>query len=216
MKNLFQSSDDAAQELFIDPLDALLETAVREQSRKSTRVLATPSKDDKPLVPVNKLTGGFYLPVNWKLTRTISLIHQPSNTLLGNFNEFTYIPNPKTRKLTRVEAPVATDGTEFVTGEWWLQMEAQHHAEQKSWIESRSTIIGISLHECGLHCDAAEVIVRLEHGYIARVELSHDTRFTCAARNSFLILHAGLDVLEAMSFDCKIALKSELHIGEEE
>lgn len=211
MKKEFQVTVDS---VFTDPLDQLLEQATREQSSRTVR--STPSKEDKPLIPKARLTPGFYASENWDLTRTISLIHQPTNTLLGNFNEYAYIPNRKTRRLMRVESPVATDGTEFVTGEWWLQIEAQRRAEVKSWIESRSTVIGITLAECGLHCDAAEVIVRLEHGWIARVELAADTRFTCSARNSFLILHAGLDVLEAMSFDCKIALKSELHIGEEE
>lgn len=211
MKKEFQLTEAS---VFVDPLDQLLEQATREQSRRTVR--ATPSREDKPLIPKAHLTPGFYSVENWEKTRTISLIHQPTNTLLGNFNEFHLLANSKTRKLLRVEEPTATDGTEFVTGDWWLQIEAQRHAEQKSWIESRSCIIGITLAECGLHCDAAEVIVRLEHGWIARVELAHETRFTCASRNSFLILHAGLDVLEAMSFDCKIALKSELHIGEEE
>ena len=211
MKKEFQQ----ASELFIDPLDQLLNEALREQSKKSIRMKASPSKEDKPLLPELKLTSGFYDQSNWKQVRTISLIHQPSATLLGNFNEFQYVHNIKTRRLVRVNEPTSTDGTEFVTGDWWLQQETERHQDPTKWIESRSAVIGITLTECGLHCDAAEVVVRLEYGYIARVELATDTRFTSPARNTFLIIPKGIDVQECMSLDSRLALKSELHIGEE-
>lgn len=211
MKKEFQT----AESLFTDPLDALLYEALREQAQRTHRVKASPNKEDKPLVPKVKLTAGFYESSNWEKVRTISLIHQPTETLLGNFNEFQYIHNRKTRKLLRVEEPTATDGTEFVTGDWWLQQEMERHLDPQRWVESRSAVIGISLTECGLHCDAAEVIVRLEHGYIARVELAADTRFTCPARNTFLSIPKGIDVQECMSLDSRLALKSELHVGED-
>lgn len=211
MKNLFQV---AAELAFVDPLDAMLNDAVREQAKRTVRAL--PSKEDKPLVPKAKLTSGFYLAQNWETRRVISLIHRETNTLLGNFTEQVYLPNPRTKRFTRVDSPMPTDGTDYVSGDWWLRQETERHTDPKSWIESRDAIIGITLAECGLHCDMAEVTVRLEHGWIARVELRGETRFTCAQRNTFLILHAGLDVLEGMSLDSKLALKSELHIGEEE
>lgn len=211
MKDKFQT----AQELFVDPLDTLLQDAMREASKRTVR--ASPSRDSKAEIATRpKLTSGFYSPENWDRVCTISLIHQPTNTLLGNFDEFRYIPNRKTKRLVRVEGPRETDGVEYVTGDWWLQQETERHADPKSWIESRATVIGISLTECSLHCDAAEVLVRLEHGWIARVELSRETRFTCPARNSFLLLPAGLDVLEVMSFDSKMILKEEMKLGEEE
>lgn len=210
MKDKFQT----ASELFVDPLDSLLDEAMREAAKRTVRPL--PSKDSKAEIAARpKLIQGFYLPENWQHTRTVSLIHTPTNTLLGNFHEFHYRGHKVTRKLVRVEGPCDTDGIERVEGEWWLQQETERHANPQSWIESRKAIIGISLAECGLHCPAAEVLVRLEHGWIARVELASDTRFTCPARDTFLILNAGLDVLEAMSFDSKIALKSEMHVGEE-
>lgn len=220
MKAPFQQAPDNP---FIGSLDDLLAEAMTQQANRNAakKVATIDSRAEKAARP--KLTPGFYDPINWSHSRTISLIHQPTNTLLGNFKEFLYVGSRVLSitdfiptKLVRVEEPVSTDGLEFVQGDWWLQREAERHADPKSWIESRAAIIGISLPECGLHCDAAEVVVRLEHGWIARVELLAETRFTCAARNHFLTLPAGLDVLEAMSFDSKIALKSEMKIGEEE
>lgn len=211
--NKFQPSPD---ELFTDPLDDLLASAIREAHRRDRTVRPSPTKDSRAEVLARpKLTSGFYLPDNWTHTRTISLIHQPSNTLLGNFKEYHYQKVTATRKLVRVEEPCATDGLETVTGDWWLQQATERRTDPKSWIESRQVIIDIALAECGLYCDAATVQVRLEHGWIARVELTSDTRFTCAARNTFLILSAGLDVLEAMSVESRIALKESLHVGEE-
>lgn len=210
MKDKFQ----IAQQLFVDPLDDLLTSAMREASKRTVRPI--PSKDSKAEVAARpKLTSGFYAPENWERVCTVSLIHQSTNTLLGNFDEFRYIPNRKTKKLVRVEGPRETDGVEYVAGSWWLQQETERHTDPKSWIESRAAVIGITLAECGLHCDAAEVTVRLEHGWIARVELIKDTRFTCATRDTFLILPSGLDVLEAMSIDSKLVLKAEMRIGEE-
>lgn len=220
MKNQFQS----ASELFEDPLEQLLNEAVKEQKARTHTVKAIPSKDSRAEIAARpKLKEGFYLPDNWTHTRTISLIHQPTLTLLGNFKEFYYTGDrvlnlhqliPK--RLVRVEEPVATDGMEFVTGDWWLQQEQERRADPKSWIETRAAIIDIALIECGLYCDAAEVLIRLEHGWIARVELAADTRFTCAARNSFLIMPAGIDVMEVMTLESRIALKEEMKIGEEE
>lgn len=203
------------ESLFTDPLDALLADAlIQEKCRAPKKAKSLPTKDDRSLTPKLRLTAGFYDPDNWETVRTIALIHSPSNTLLGNFNELIYRPNPKTRRLVRVESPTATEGTETVTGDWWLQQEVERHQDPKRWVESRSAVIGITLTECSLHCSAAEVVVRLEYGYIARVELAADTRFTCPARNTFLIIPAGIDVQECMSLDSRLALKSEMGIGE--
>lgn len=213
MKNNFLAP--SPESLFTDPLDELMSDALRQSARRTVKPL--PSRDSKAEArDRTKLTSGFYLPENWEARRSVSLIHRESNTLLGNFTEYVYIPNPRTTKLVRVDTPTATEGTEYVSGDWWLRQDAERAASIKQWIESKDAVIGITLVECGLHCDAAEVTVRLEHGWIARVELKAPTRFTCAQRHTFLILQEGLDVLAAMSLDSKLALKSELAIGESE
>lgn len=214
----FLSPADEAETLFKDPLDLFLEDALKQQAARQasrqTRVKGSPDKDDKPLIKT-KLTPGFYDEANWEVARIISLIHRSTQTLLGNFRELQYKHNPKTRRLVRVSEPVATDGIEHVDGDWWLQQETERHQDPSKWVETREAILGITLTECGLHCAEARVRVRLEYGYIARVELIGDTKFTCPERNTFLILPSGLDVQECMSLDSKLALKSDLGIGQE-
>lgn len=195
----------------IDPLDALLADAQREAARRRVK----PAPSEKPKHPI--LPSGFSDPTNWKRTRTVALIHQPSQTLLGNFHEFLYDQRGvHARKLVRVNEPTDTDGMELVSGDWWLNAEAERHADPQRWIETRDVTIGMTLAECGLHAPAVAVHVRLEFGGIARVELAEDTRFFCVKRDTFLIVAAGVDVLQAMSFDSKLALRAELRLGEDE
>lgn len=197
----------------IDPLDALLADAQREAARRKVTVKPAPS--EKPKHPA--LERGFDKPENWKHTRTVALIHQPSQTLLGNFHEYLYdLRGVQARKLVRVTEPCATEGAEMVSGEWWLNAEAERHTEPKRWIETRDAVIGVTLAECGLHAPDVAVRVRIEFGGIARVELAQDTRFFCVQRDTFLIVAGGVDVLQAMSFDSKIALRADLRLGEDE
>lgn len=188
----------------IDPLDALLNEALAEARKRPVRNAAPK--------PAPKLNEALNNPDNWTHTRTISLIHAAPDgtTLLGNFREFVYAHLKGTRKLVRVEGPTETDGMEFVEGDWWLTQQTQRFAEPQSWIETREAICGITLTECGLHSPDAAVRVRLEFGGIARVELARETRFTSLARDTFLILPTGCDVLCAMSFDSKLALRAEI------
>jgi hypothetical protein len=188
-----------------DSLDALLNEALAEAGKRRVRNAAQPK-------PTPRLNVGMENPENWTQTRTVSLIHRGpgGQTLLGNFNEFTYNYIRGTRKLCRVEGPTETDGMEFVEGDWWLTGETQKFAEPAQWVETREAECGITLAECGLHSPDARVRVRLEFNGIARVELARETRFTSLARDTFLILPVGVDLLCAMSFDSKLALRAEI------
>lgn len=189
-----------------DFLHALLEEAKLEASRKTVR-------NAKPADPAKiKIAKTFANPENWEHTRTVALIHTDSSTLLGNFHEFIHKLCPDARKLVRVTEPCATDGTEWVNGDWYLTREEEAHQDQTQWIRTEEVIAGVTLAEMGLHCPEAVVLVRIEFGGIARVELADVTRFTCPARNTFMMLPKGIDVLPAMSMDSKIALRSELEL----
>lgn len=189
----------------IDPLDALLNEALAEAGKRRV-------KNAEPAKAIPRLNVGMDNPDNWTRTRTISLIHKglQGQTLLGNFHELVYAYLKGTRKLQRVEGPTETDGMEFVEGDWWLTGKMQQFAEPQTWIETREAECGITLVECGLHSPDARVRVRLEFNGIARVELARETRFTSLARDTFLILPQGCDVLCAMSFDSKLALRAEI------
>lgn len=162
---------------------------------------------------VTKLPPGYADITKWKAGVAITLIHKSPDgglTFLGNFREFTYPGMKDALRLVRVEEPVATEGTKEVTGEWWLTPHGQEAVKPQAWVEEREIVLGVTLTECGLHCPEALCKVRLMYGGIARVELMEATRFGCPARNSFIILPKGLDILGGMGLDSKLAMKAEL------
>ena len=198
----------------IDPLDALLNSALAEQYHKRTK--GTPAKGKTPagLKPIRP-EKRFADPENWRRVRAVSLIHTETNTVIGTFEEFLHKTFPA-RKLIRVEGPSETDGTEWVSGPLWVRPETEEAAKAERWSETREAICGITIPEMGVHCPDAHVQVRLQFSGIARVELADATRFTCPARNTFLILPKGCDVLGVMSLDSKLVLRSELGLDKPE
>ncbi len=212
------SEPQSPQELFEDPLDALLKDAMVQAAcrapHKDRRVKGLPEKESKAELNARlKISQTLANPENWEHTRTVALIHLESNTLLGNFKEWTYKYPGKQgapRKLVRVTEPTATDGTEYVSGDWWLSPEAAERSEPQRWTEERLLCIGVTLKELDLHCPQVEVKVHLYFGGIARVELIRPARFTCPSRSTFLILQAGLDILEGMTLDSKLDLRAQL------
>lgn len=182
----------------------------------SDALAARPTDKPKRLAHRARLAPGYTDLKNWSHTRYVSLVHRSTSgmqTLLGNFNE-TVCVALGARKLTRVEEPHPTDGIEEVSGDWWLTPIGQEGACLERWISERDLTIGATLAECGLHCPDTPVRVRLAHGGIARVELTSATRFGCPARNKFLVLPSGLDILSSMSIDSKLELRSMLLEGE--
>jgi len=193
-----------------DPLESLLNEALAEGSRK--RVLASPNKPERAEKRL-RADKRFANPDRWKPTKVVALMHLESMILLGNFQEFMH-DSLAARKLCRLEGPAVCDELEWVKGDQWLTPKQDERLVAERWSESREVVCGITLATVGLHCPAASVCVRLEFGGMACVVLLDATRFTCPSRNTFMLLPKGLDVIEAMSFDSKLALRSELGMDE--
>lgn len=193
-----------------DSLHALLARALTKQAQ--TKVKASPTRGKA--TPEVHGTATFQNPENWNRTRSIALLHAAGEqlTLLGNFHEYFHATGA--RKLVRVTEPCAVDGTEYVTGDLWLRSEQAEAASPERWVEEREAMIGVTLRELQLHCPDAHVLVRLQFGGIARVELVGLTCFTCPNRDTFMYLPKGLDVLACMTLDSKLALRSELDMDE--
>src|SRR5436190_3106621 len=94
-----------------------------------------------------RLTHRHFAPSTWRLVRTVTLIHKPSDTVLGNFRESHHPDLPGARKLTRVTEPATTEGIEFVTGELWLSPLAEDLARPERWVTFVEKVIGITLQE---------------------------------------------------------------------
>lgn len=152
-------------------------------------------------------------PANWERVRTIALIHEESDTLLGNFAEYVHKLSSGCRRLVRVSEPAHVDGIERVAGNNWIAERLNNPTKPADAVaeEEREAIIDLHLPELD-HVFSPQVMVtvKLLWGGVAEVRLMDETRFYSKDRRVQLILPEGIDVLEGMSLDCKLELRKFL------
>ena len=202
-------------------LDSLLTKALARQTPQKPRRKPTDTVTPEELAAAERrVRARFYAPENWERTKAVVLIHvseQGQETLLGNFAEYRNKLMKDCRKLVRETQPTAIGEIEYVKGENWLadrlvvQPTVMHKDAQAE--EQREAICDIHLPELN-HVFAPEVMVTvtLIWGGVAKIELMEETRFFDKERRAHLILPAGLDVMEAMSFESKQAVRRFLGI----
>lgn len=191
----------------MDPdLEALFSTAVAglRQDQKSARTAVI----RKTAEPATKATQALYLdPENWTRTTGIALLHEETQTLLGNFSEYLHKSVPGCRRLVREESPIAVTRTERVEGSWWL-FDDRRPEPARPWHEKRTRFLHLHLDKMGVHSPACEVNVFLSYGSLERVELAVDTTFAQedGGPEQLLLLAAGTNILPVLSRDCKTKL----------
>ncbi len=152
-------------------------------------------------------------PKNWTRKGGVALIHEETETLLGNFSEYVHNSVTGCRKLVREESLLSVSSTERVSGSWWLARERRPEPRQE-WHEQRPAIIHLHLDKLHVHSPICELVVHLSYGSIARVELALDTTFAAEDGHGeqLLYLPQGTNVLEVMALDSKLAVRKELGI----
>lgn len=195
-------------------LQDLLTKALAGHTPKATRRKPSDMITPKELAQAERrLKERFSLPENWEQLRTVALVHDESDTLLGNFTEFKHRLTENCRRLVRVDVPTKVDAVERVSGAHWLNApsitppaSSEFEAE-----ESRPAIIDIHMPELdNVFSPGVEVEVVLNWGSIVRVELTQDTWFYGKDKRVQLSLPEGLDVREGLSLETKIRLKEFL------
>lgn len=150
-------------------------------------------------------------PDNWIKVRGIALVHQETQTLLGNFTEYVHRSVRECRKLLRESDTLEVAAVEFVTGKWWLA-DTRKPEPVQVWHTTRSCRVHVYLPDLGVHAPATLLTIFLSHGSIARAELAEDTRLAqwLSQNEQLLDLPAGTDVYEFLAPACKIKIKEEL------
>lgn len=192
-----------------DPLEDLWTEARIALAAKKSRRVANPSLRNALDATAKKMHELFTLPENWERTRGIALIHAETESLLGNFSEYRHRSVKGCRKLLREEAPITVEAAERVGGSWWLG-DSRKPEPRAPWHTQRQAILHVHLHELGVHSPACEVTAFLSYGGIARVELAHPTRFADDHGKQLIELPQGVNILDGMTLDCRIALREEL------
>lgn len=194
-------------------LDDLLTRAMVKQTPKVTRRKPSDSITAKELAEADRrMKERFTLPENWEQVRIVALIHEETETLLGNFAEMRHKLTTGCRRLVRVSAPTAVSEFERVSGANWLNgTPIAARIEGANAEEEREAICDLHLPELGhVFAPAAMVTVKLLWGGISEVRLIDETRFFDKDKRQHLILPEGLDVLEVMSLESKLKLREWL------
>lgn len=193
-----------------NPLEDLLTEALLSAVPKKTR-----NKDERIITAEElaraekRMKARWADPANWTKQGFVALMHKETDTLLGNFEILTHNLTPGCRRLVRVEEPHSVSSYEYVSGDQWLP-EMHHEFKEAPENEQREIICNVHLKEMGVFAPKVLLLVNIEHGGIARVELLDTTEFFDKAKRNALQLPQGLCVLEGMSFDNKIELRKEL------
>lgn len=194
-------------------LDELFSVA-RQHIRRDAEAKARQPKQVKTKQPeIIEPAALFANAANWIEGRGIALLHEETQTLLGNFREYTHKSEVGARKLCRVEEPILIEATETCSGEWWI---AERHlafiAAERSESPPKLAIIDAQLDKLGVYSPACELRVWEKEGHMNRAELCVDTQFAqvAGAPEQLLWLAAGTNILPVMSRECKITLRVEL------
>jgi len=191
----------------LDELFSIAKTQLRAARAAEDAELKKPRriKPKDTLPPPDQL---FLDPKNWTLTRTVALLHKETQTVLGTFSELVHNTVEGARRLVRVDSPSSVEGTEEVSGDWWLGKHREI-ASPQSWHSTQTVVMDLRLAKLGVYTMLCELDVRLTQGAIARVELAAPTQFV-GADEELLWLPAGTNILEVMDQDTKIALRVEM------
>jgi hypothetical protein len=194
-----------------DSLDDLFDEAQRAAGPRVKR-LSPNQALRKHLAATAQAVHELYTnPENWERTTGLVIIHEETQSVIGNFSKYVHRTVKGCWRAVRESAPIAVSETLRVSGDWWIGADRRPEPPHP-WHETRSLRITLHLPELNAFAPLVEVHVKLEHGAIARVELAADTLFSDPDGHQLLRLPAGVNVLPVMTLDAKIDLREELRI----
>ncbi len=195
-------------------LDELFAEARSGMRRAAEAKSALPAKKTVLKAEVVEPAALFTNPDNWIKGVGVALIHEETDTLLGNFIEYTHKSERGCRKLVLEEGLLSVSKVERVAGDWWV---AARHTEiaRREESSTKHTVIlpTLDLDKLGVRSPICEVVVHLVGGLLSRVELATETLFAGESPEQLLSLPAGTNLIAVMSRDCKVQLRLEIDKG---
>ena len=191
-------------------LEDLFTDAQLAQAAKNpkTRRVADPSVRNALDAAAKKMRELYTNPENWQRTRGIALIDKSTQTLVGNFSEYTHKTIAHTRKLLREHTPIAIDATETVDG--YLGEAFEQRYRGISWEREVEVTSEIWLDELMIGAPRVTLNLKIRLGAVLRADLKADTQFASASGQTVLLLPAGTNVLDHLSTDTKTHLRRQV------
>lgn len=190
-------------ELSLDELYAQARDAAKAERRKAHEAAAKRKGKPPEIEPPVEPTSIYTNPDNWIEGRGIALVHEPTQTFLGNFREWTHRTVLDARRLVRCAEPIAVAGVEYVqygVPEASVPFPAARRAE--SLVHRTLDLI---LDTPAVHAREVLVCVHFYDTWTARCVLVDATTFE--GEGSLLLLPAGVDILPCLSRETKRALR---------
>jgi hypothetical protein len=195
-----------SDELDLDSLDALFADA-KAHLRDKAKAQAKAKKEGTPAkIEPSSL---FSNPANWYAARSVALIHQESQTLLGHFRELLHRTVADCRRLVREDSPALIEAVEYVSGTWgWSPPKALDH-QDSTLLETELTLF-LSIAMQAQHSAEARIKVVTQGAGILRVELLEQTQFATEFSSAFLTLPSGINLLATLTTASKQAIREAL------
>ena len=181
------------------------------EARKTMREEASSKKE-----PPARVGSDFAAPAaalfaneaNWHSLRIIALIHEDSETFLGNFEEFEHNTVPdahKMKRLTRSDAQHVA--VIYVKGPGYLEYRKP---ESNTFASDRTRLscATLELDSPPVAALGVGVCVHRSAGGIIKIQLEHETTFY--SKEILLDLPAGTDILPSLSLASKKLIKGML------
>lgn len=202
-------SDEQSSEDLLDQLVGEAVARIKAERKQALHKKEHKSGGEPPAHPQALYTN----PDNWQRGQCVALIHEDTETLLGNFTEYLHKSVAGARRLVRDEAcGIPPSKIERVSGSWWLGSTPTPEPRQ-DWHTQRIVIVHARLDTLGLHSPACELTIHLSYGTgIERAELTTDTLFAGQSADDLLEFPAGTNILDQLSLETKVKIKSELSL----
>lgn len=146
-------------------------------------------------------------PANWTRMRGVALIHEETQTLLGNFTEYVHRTVKDARRLVRETPGLPPDSTEFVQGNWSSFLTTPTMPKQAQHVSYAATL-DLELSSLGAKAPRIPILAYFDGERLARVELTERTIF--AVQDHFIYLPKGTNVLAELPATLQTTLRRDL------
>ena len=188
-------------------LDELFAEARKTMREEAPSIKLPPAKTSSDYAaPPSEL---FTNEANWHPLRIVALIHEDSDTFLGNFQEFEHNTVLDARKMKRLTHSIGAQHSEliYVSGPGYLEFRKP---ESNTFAPdlTRLSCATLELDSPPVAALSAGVWVHRSAGGIIKIQLEHKTTFY--SKEVLLDLPAGTDILPSLSLASKKLIKGML------
>lgn len=200
--------EDLAEESAIssdNPLEDLFQEAAANRKLRRPAKKLDPAARKAAELSAQRSRTLYSNPENWERKRGLALIDKETQTLIGNFSEWTHRTVLNTRKLIREHQPIEIHAVEEVEG--FLGERLEQTIRNVSWEKEHFLVADMRLDELMVSAPEVPLRVLTSMGAITRLELVDPTQFASESGNVLFQLAPGTDLLQAASTDSKIMVR---------